>query len=160
MTLREQFNKLQDSLCTQFGLTKDIIREGVVDLIYAEEMTMARLICDESTNLIAIAFHVETLKTDAFQILDFIKKSTEHAIGIAQDFYVDDNKNFYAGMEAYSQFYHELSANAQEEIAAKEYEPLVPVTYHSPYAIFEAHHPNAKEDRAAQKDKLRYFRKF
>lgn len=159
MTLKDTFDNAVKVISDNFGFTVDYIEDTTVDFIYAEEMNMARLVLIEPANMIAIAFHVDTPKPDAMQILEMAKNVVER-IGVAEDYYIDANNGLFTGADAYAQMYNDIANDAQNMVGEKEYTPLVPITYQSPYALYEATHPEALKDKNRTKERLKYFKKF
>lgn len=159
MTLKDQYENLINALAEALGLYPEKISENVVDMMYAEDVSMCRLLLLEEADIIAIAFHVETQKTDAFQIFN-VAKTVANNLGVAEDYYVDNNNLTFTGPDAYAQLFNDISSSAQDAIIEKEYEPIVPVIYKSPYAVYSASHPEAAKEKENNKERLKYYKKF
>lgn len=158
---KANYQTLVDILVETYGFTVDYIHGDVIcEFIYANEMPMFRLIYIEEKGMIAVSFNVCISKTDAFDILHFIREQMPK-VKISSEYIVDDNGQTLFDHEAYMEMERQIESRSvpvmREEFT---YEPDFPIIHTSQDSIFHAQDPRAQEQKKLLEQKMRYYGKF
>tara|TARA_R110000868_G_C10973188_1_gene771522 strand:- start:58237 stop:58737 length:501 start_codon:yes stop_codon:yes gene_type:complete len=156
----DNFEMLVNLIIDQLGFNDEFLHKEIVEFTQGE-IPIMRVMYVEATGGIAICFHAELAKTDAFGIIRFITEKLPK-VTIGDEYIVNDQGQTIVGLEAHIEMHRQYEQRYTKEVITEEivYEPEGEVTFSVPYVTYHAQDPRALEIKKQLDEQMRWYGKF